>query len=87
VSPPRFDRSLATVAESAAAALPAPKRAEAVLEALRGVIGFDCAALSFFDPGEQRLRTLAQLDYPDGFEDATRPPNRRERVAADINVG
>jgi DNA-binding CsgD family transcriptional regulator len=77
VSPPRFDRSLATVAESAAASLPAPERAEAVLQALRGVIGFDCAALSFFDPGEQRLSTLAQLDYPDGFDEATGTPEYR----------
>jgi hypothetical protein len=74
---PYFDRSLATVVESAAAALPSAERAEAVLEALREVVGFDAAALSFLDPGEQRLRTLAQLDYPDGFDEATATPEYR----------
>jgi DNA-binding CsgD family transcriptional regulator len=77
VLPPRFDRALATVTESAAASLPTAERAEAVLEALRGVVDFDCAALSFFDAAEKRLRTLAQLDYPDGFDEATGAPEYR----------
>jgi DNA-binding CsgD family transcriptional regulator len=75
--PPRFDAPLATVAEAAAASLPAAERAEGVLEALRGVVDFDCAALSFFDPGERRLRTLASLDYPGGFDEATGAPEYR----------
>jgi DNA-binding CsgD family transcriptional regulator len=77
VAPPYFDRSLATLAEAAAASVPAPERAEAVLAALRGLVGFDCGALSFYDPGSRRLRTLAQLDYPDGFDEASGTPGYR----------
>jgi DNA-binding CsgD family transcriptional regulator len=69
------------VAESAAGPGPSAGRARDVLEALRTVVGFDCAALSFRDPSEGRLRTLAKIGYADRFDEATGLPEYRAEHA------
>ena len=69
------------MAESAAGPGPSASRAQDVLDALRGVVDFDCAGLSFLDPAEGRLRTLASVGYPDGFYEATGLPEYRAEHA------
>ena len=69
------------MAESAVGPGPSAGRAQEVLEALSTVVGFDCAGLSYLDPGAGRLRALATIGYPDGFDAATGVPEYREEHA------
>jgi hypothetical protein len=69
------------VAESAVGSGPSAGRAQDVLEALSTVVGYDCAGLSYLDPGAGRLRALATVGYWDGFDEATGVAEYREEHA------
>jgi DNA-binding CsgD family transcriptional regulator/uncharacterized protein YbaR (Trm112 family) len=80
-APDGFERGMAAVAERAAAHVSITARADAVLEALRLIVPFDCAALSTWRPEASQYEPLANADYPDYlFAKLHEPQYRREHV-------
>lgn len=82
-----IERGIAAVAEQVAAPLPPGERAEAVLEALRLLIPYDCAALSLWHPSADSYRPLANADYPERvYRELHRPQYHDEHVALGMFV-
>lgn len=76
-----IERGMAAVAEQVASPLPPGERAHAVLEALRQLVPYDCAALSIWHPSADSYRPLANADYPEHvYRELHRPRYHDEHV-------
>ncbi len=60
-----IESAMAAIAERAAEPVGPVQRARHVLEALREVVPYDCAALALWDPAAKTYRPLANVDYPE----------------------
>jgi len=77
-----LDRAIGEVAQSAAAPLAPADRAPALLDALRGLVPYDCAALSAWDALAQVYRPLANAGYSPPLLGAVHSTRFREELAS-----
>jgi DNA-binding CsgD family transcriptional regulator len=77
-----MERAIGLVAARAAAPLAPAERAAEVLDGLRALVPYDCAALSAWDAAAGTYRPLAHVGYPDAVLSAVHGARFREELRA-----